>query len=186
MGDDRAGDGVFVVGIGGSTREASSTEVIVRAVFGFEGDKEVAEAVTGQLTKAGIRTRVKTHEWTTYLNQLVYPHKANPMYLIGWGNTTWDADGTLGPLFRSGNSQANYNSPDFDALIDEAQRDAIARSGRDAVTGPLALAVALTPILQRLETNVLPRIAGHVASTRPARKRRSRKRSTPRPASRST
>jgi peptide/nickel transport system substrate-binding protein len=43
------------------------------------------------------------------------------MYLIGWGNTTWDADGTLGPLFRSGNAQANYNSAEFDALIDEAQ-----------------------------------------------------------------
>jgi peptide/nickel transport system substrate-binding protein len=84
-------------------------------------DKEVAEAVAGQLTKAGIRTRVKTHEWTTYLNQLVYPHKANPMYLIGWGNTTWDADGTLAPLFRSGNAQANYHNPDFDGLIDEAQ-----------------------------------------------------------------
>ena len=84
-------------------------------------DKEVAEAVAGQLTKAGIRTRVKTHEWTTYLTQLVYPHKANPMYLIGWGNTTWDADGTLFPLFRSGNPQSNYNSPDFDGMIDEAQ-----------------------------------------------------------------
>jgi peptide/nickel transport system substrate-binding protein len=84
-------------------------------------DKEVAEAVAGQLTKSGIRTRVKTHEWTTYLSQLVYPHKANPMYLIGWGNTTWDADGTLAPLFRSGNVQANYHNPDFDGLIDEAQ-----------------------------------------------------------------
>ncbi len=84
-------------------------------------DKEVAEAVAGQLTRAGIRTRVKTHEWTAYLSQLVYPHKANPMYLIGWGNTTWDADGTLTPLFRSGSAQANYHSPDFDGLVDEAQ-----------------------------------------------------------------
>ena len=84
-------------------------------------DKEVAEVVAGQLTKAGIRTRVRTHEWTTYLTQFVYPHKANPMYLIGWGNTTWDADNTLGPLFRSGNPQTNYYNPDFDGIIDEAQ-----------------------------------------------------------------
>jgi len=87
----------------------------------YQKDKEVAEAVAGQLTKAGIRTRVKTHEWTTYLSQYVYPHKANPMYLIGWGNTTWDADGTLGALFRSGTPQSNYYNPDFDGLIDEAQ-----------------------------------------------------------------
>jgi peptide/nickel transport system substrate-binding protein len=84
-------------------------------------DKEVAEAVAGQLTKAGIRTRVRTHEWTTYLNQYVYPHKANPMYFIGWGNTTWDADGTIGALFRSGNPQSNYHNPDYDGMIDEAQ-----------------------------------------------------------------
>jgi hypothetical protein len=51
----------------------------------FLVENVVAEVVAGQLTKAGIRTRV------------------------GWGNTTWDADGTLGPLFRSGNAQANYN-----------------------------------------------------------------------------
>ncbi|HET8577649.1 MAG TPA: ABC transporter substrate-binding protein [Methylomirabilota bacterium] len=84
-------------------------------------DKEVAEAVAGQLNKAGIRARVRTFEWTTYLNQMVYIHKANPMYLIGWGNTTWDADGTLGPLWRSGNPLANNYNPDFDGMIDEAQ-----------------------------------------------------------------
>jgi len=84
-------------------------------------DKEVAEAVGGQLTRAGIRTRVRTFEWTTYLNQMVYIHKATPMYLIGWGNTTWDADGTLTPLFRSGNPLANHHNPDFDGMMDEAQ-----------------------------------------------------------------
>jgi peptide/nickel transport system substrate-binding protein len=84
-------------------------------------DKEVSEAVAGQLTKAGVRTKVRTFEWGTYLNSMVYPHKANPMYLIGWGNTTWDADGTLSPLWRSGNPQANYLSADFDGMVDEAQ-----------------------------------------------------------------
>lgn len=84
-------------------------------------DKEVSEAIGGQLTKAGIRARVRTFEWTTYLNQMVYVHKANPMYLIGWGNTTWDADGTLFPLWRSGNPLSNNYNQDFDGMIDEAQ-----------------------------------------------------------------
>jgi peptide/nickel transport system substrate-binding protein len=84
-------------------------------------DKEVSEAVAGQLTKAGIRTAVRTFEWGTYLNQMTYVHKAHPMYLIGWGNTTWDADGTLFPLWRSGNPLANYFSAEFDRLVDEAQ-----------------------------------------------------------------
>jgi peptide/nickel transport system substrate-binding protein len=84
-------------------------------------DKEVSEAVAGQLGRAGIRTTVRTWEWTTYLNQLVYVHKARPFYLIGFGNTTWDADGTLLPLWRSGNPLCNYLNPDFDSMIDEAQ-----------------------------------------------------------------
>src|SRR5438445_818853 len=38
-------------------------------------DKEVAEAAAGQLTKAGIKTTVKTYEFVNYLNNLTYKHK---------------------------------------------------------------------------------------------------------------
>src|SRR3989449_11552650 len=57
----------------------------------------------------------------SYLNQMAFVHKASPMYLIGWGNTTWDADGTLSPVWRSGNPLANHYSINFDGMIDEAQ-----------------------------------------------------------------
>src|SRR2546425_5030250 len=101
---------------------ASGVELTLNAPDGrYLKDKEVSEAVAGQLTKAGLRTRLRTFEWTTYLNTMVYVHKASPMYLIGWGNTTWDADGTLGPMFRSGNPLANHLSADFDGMLDEAQ-----------------------------------------------------------------
>ena len=83
-------------------------------------DKEVAEAIGGQLSKAGIRTAVRTHEWGTYLNQMTYVHGAGPIALIGWGNTTWDADGSLTPLFRTGKILSNYHNAEFDGLIDEA------------------------------------------------------------------
>jgi peptide/nickel transport system substrate-binding protein len=83
-------------------------------------DKEVSEAIAGQLTKAGIRTTVRVHEWGTYLNQMMYVHNGGPLALIGWGNTTWDADGTLPPLFRTGKILSNYSNEQFDGLIDEA------------------------------------------------------------------
>lgn len=83
-------------------------------------DKEVSEAVAGQLTRAGIRISVKTFEFGTYGN-MVFNHKAGPMFLIGWGNPTWDADGSLFPLLRSGNPVPNYFNEEFDRLIDEAQ-----------------------------------------------------------------
>ncbi len=58
-------------------------------------DKEVAEAVVGYLRKAGINASVKFHEWGNYLKQIILGHKANPSYLLGWGDTTYDADFTL-------------------------------------------------------------------------------------------
>jgi peptide/nickel transport system substrate-binding protein len=84
-------------------------------------DKEVAEAVTGQLTKAGIRTQLKTYEFVNYLNTLVYVHKPGPVWLIGWGTATVDAETVYGPLFRSGSNLGNYHNADFDGMVDQAQ-----------------------------------------------------------------
>ncbi len=84
-------------------------------------DKEVAEAVTGQLNRAGIRTTLRTHEFVSYLNNMVYVHKAGPVWLIGWGTPTVDAESVYVPLFRSGQIFANWHNPDFDGMLDEAQ-----------------------------------------------------------------
>jgi peptide/nickel transport system substrate-binding protein len=84
-------------------------------------DKEVAEAVTGQLTKAGIRTTLRTYEFVNYLNNMVYVHKAGPVWLIGWGTPTVDAETVYVPLFRSGNIFVNWHNDDFNRMVDEAQ-----------------------------------------------------------------
>ena len=84
-------------------------------------DKEVAEAVTGQLTKAGIRTTLRTHEFVNYLNSMVYVHKAGPVWLIGWGHPTMDAEAIYVPLFKSPNIFVNWHNEDFNGMVDEAQ-----------------------------------------------------------------
>ncbi|HEV8309213.1 MAG TPA: ABC transporter substrate-binding protein [Methylomirabilota bacterium] len=84
-------------------------------------DKEVAEAVSGQLTRAGIRTTPRTYEWGNYLNSMAYVHKAGPVWLIGWGAGTYDAESIYVPLFRTGGIFVNYHNPEFDRLVDEAQ-----------------------------------------------------------------
>src|SRR5205809_5709209 len=84
-------------------------------------DKEVLEAVAGQLTKAGFKVTVRTYEFVNYLNNMVYVHKAGPVWLIGWGQGSLDAEGIYVPLFRSGNLLSNYHNPDFDRMVDEAQ-----------------------------------------------------------------
>jgi peptide/nickel transport system substrate-binding protein len=84
-------------------------------------DKEVLEAVGGQLSKAGIRTTVRTFEFVNYLNTMAYVHRAGPVWLIGWGTGALDAEPVYVPLFRSGKVLANYANPEFDRMIDEAQ-----------------------------------------------------------------
>ncbi len=84
-------------------------------------DKEVAEAVAGQLTKAGIKTTLRTFEFVNYLNNYVYPHKPGPVWLIGWGTPTLDAETVYAPLFRTGSNLGNYHNPDFDGMVDQAQ-----------------------------------------------------------------
>src|SRR5438046_4507298 len=84
-------------------------------------DKEVAEAAAGQLTKAGIKTTLRTFEFVNYLNNMVYVHKAGPVWLIGWGQGMMDAEGIYVPLFRSGSLLCNYYNADMDGMIDQAQ-----------------------------------------------------------------
>jgi peptide/nickel transport system substrate-binding protein len=89
----------------------------------FLRDREVAEAIGGQLIKAGIRTTVRIHEGVSWLNNVLYVHKAGPVYLIGWGSGgSYDAEGVYDPLFRSGKILTNYYNADVDALNDEAKQ----------------------------------------------------------------
>jgi peptide/nickel transport system substrate-binding protein len=101
---------------------ANGVDIVLNGPQGrYVRDKEVAEAVTGQLNKAGIRTTLRTHEWGNYLNNMAYVHKAGPIWLIGWGTPTYDAETVYVPLFRSGNIFANWHNADFDGMVDEAQ-----------------------------------------------------------------
>ena len=84
----------------------------------YLNDKEMAEAVAGDLRKIGINATVKTHEWGTYMNRM-YSHNNAPAYLLGWGNTSFDADFTINPLMRSEKLLSNVSFPKLDALIDQ-------------------------------------------------------------------
>jgi peptide/nickel transport system substrate-binding protein len=84
-------------------------------------DKEVAEALAGQLTKAGIRTTVRTHEWVHYFGTLGYNHRTGPVWLIGWGTSSYDAELVYVPMFRAGRFLSNYYNADFEGLIEQAQ-----------------------------------------------------------------
>ncbi|HET7343882.1 MAG TPA: ABC transporter substrate-binding protein [Methylomirabilota bacterium] len=101
---------------------ANGVEITLNAPQGrYVRDKEVAEAAAGQLNKAGIKATLHTYEWGNYLNNMVYVHKAGPVWLIGWGTNSLDAETVYVPLFRTGNTFDNWHNEDFDGMLDEAQ-----------------------------------------------------------------
>src|SRR5262245_50827467 len=100
----------------------NGVEIVLNGPQGrYVRDKEVAEAVAGQLNKAGIKTTLRTFEFVNYLNNMVYVHKAGPVWLIGWGHPTMDAEAIYVPLFKSPNIFVNWYNTDFNGMVDEAQ-----------------------------------------------------------------
>jgi peptide/nickel transport system substrate-binding protein len=106
----------------------NGVEMVLNAPQGrYVRDKEVAEAVTGQLNKAGIKTTLRTFEFVSYLNNMVYVHKAGPVWLIGWGHPTMDAEAIYVPLFKSPNIFVNWHNEDFNGMVEQAQSEMDAR-----------------------------------------------------------
>jgi peptide/nickel transport system substrate-binding protein len=83
-------------------------------------DKQIAEAIAGMLSKVGIRAKIKVYEWGKY-EEVRKAHKVEPLYLLGWGNTMYDADGTLVPLLTASATYSNYSNPELDKMLMEAR-----------------------------------------------------------------
>jgi peptide/nickel transport system substrate-binding protein len=86
----------------------------------YLSDKEVSEAVVGDLQKIGINAKVKINEWGTHVN-MIYAHKGGPSYLLGWGSASFDPDATLFPTLRTGQIVSHYSNTRLDALIEQGR-----------------------------------------------------------------
>jgi peptide/nickel transport system substrate-binding protein len=86
----------------------------------YNGDKEVALAIGGQLQAAGVHVDVRTQEWVSYYSQTLR-RALSPMYMLGWGNITYDADNTLSSQLVSDAVSSTYANPAVDKLVDAAR-----------------------------------------------------------------
>ncbi len=86
----------------------------------YNGDKEVALAIGGQLQAIGVHVDVRTEEWVSYFNQ-AQQRTLSPMFMLGWGNITYDADNTLSSDLASDGTTSTYRNPAFDSLVDRAR-----------------------------------------------------------------
>jgi peptide/nickel transport system substrate-binding protein len=134
-------------------------------------DKELIEAVAGQLREAGLNVTVNIVEWSAWLDLLFAgADKAPIMQFSSHDNALLDADRTMSALYHSEGSQTAYSNPEMDELIDTARtetdvatreklyHDAVQLGYDDAVLVPLVNLKDIYGLTERLEFT--PRLDG--------------------------
>jgi peptide/nickel transport system substrate-binding protein len=86
-------------------------------------DKDIAQAVAGQLTENGIKTNVKiVGEWGSYVRS-VLDHKTEDIFMNGWCLPSLDPDHWVTPNLQSGEPVSQYSNPEVDKLIAQARAE---------------------------------------------------------------
>lgn len=87
---------------------------------------DIATNVQAQLSELDIDVDVEIFEWGAYLEKI--GEGEHDMFMLGWSNTTGDADLGLYPLFHSDNlgppgNRTFIDDEELDGLMDEARRE---------------------------------------------------------------
>lgn len=94
-------------------------EITLRGPVGrYMSDKDLTEAIAGQLQAAGVQATAEISEWSVYIGNL-YERGLAPMFFLGWA----PLPDTLGMLtLNECESVVNYYcDEEFDALVDQAK-----------------------------------------------------------------
>jgi peptide/nickel transport system substrate-binding protein len=97
----------------------------------YLNDRDVAQAIQGQLAKVGITLKMQSPEFGTFMGLL--NAKKVGMFMAGKGNPAFDIDGGLANYVVSKGvmNYTNYANPDMDKLVAE-QRSIIDPTERQA------------------------------------------------------
>src|SRR5215472_14057543 len=86
-------------------------------------DKDIAQAVAGQLTENGIKTNVKIiGEWGSYVRS-VLDHKTEDIFMNGWCLPSLDPDHWVTPNLHTGEPVSQYSNPEVDKLMEQARAE---------------------------------------------------------------
>jgi peptide/nickel transport system substrate-binding protein len=86
-------------------------------------DKDIAQAVAGQLTENGIKTSVKIiGEWGSYVRS-VLDHKTEDIFMNGWCLPSLEPDHWVTPNLKTGEPVSQYSNPEVDKLMEQARSE---------------------------------------------------------------
>lgn len=98
----------------------------------YLNDRQIAEAVVGQLAAVGVRAELQVQEWSSYVGQVLERQIPTEAWLIGWGNSQFDADNTLFSLLYGGTIEGGPAGSVFSYMADE-RLDALLAEARATV-----------------------------------------------------
>jgi peptide/nickel transport system substrate-binding protein len=82
-------------------------------------DKEIAEALVGQLAKAGVRVHLRIVDYTV-LSKRVFAHEVSPLSLLAWGNAELDPALFDRSVLESNGIFTQFADPKYDAIMASA------------------------------------------------------------------
>jgi len=85
-------------------------------------DKEVSQAIQGQLANVGIRIDLRIKEWGKIIEE-VTSHTIDPIYLFGWSLPSLDPDQWLWPNLYSGEPMSQTSYKPLDELLEKARHE---------------------------------------------------------------
>lgn len=87
---------------------------------GSSADKDMVQAIAGQLQKAGVKAEVSLMDAATFKQRLVSSNKEalGPMYFTGNTGWTLDAESNLQSFVRHDRRQSRWNNAQADKLVD--------------------------------------------------------------------
>lgn len=86
----------------------------------YPAPKQIAEAFAADLAKVGIKTELKTEDWTQYLADR--KEGKFPMWMLGWTGDTGDADNFYFEFFGKLNKENSWDNPDVRDKLAKAQQ----------------------------------------------------------------
>lgn len=98
-------------------------------------DKEMTEAIAGQLEKVGVKAKISITEWANYMSRL-QSKQAGALTFTGQGIVSLDPLEHFQSYWRSAGTVSQYNNPAFDELaakawteMDDARRGQLVQQG---------------------------------------------------------
>lgn len=120
----------------------------------YAKDKELSEAIAGQLSAAGIRTKVIVHEWGVFTKRM-WSQQSNPIALLAWVDNVGDPDIQNYRVLQTGGTWSQNSDPKLDELMKAIASEMNADKRRALIVRQQEYMRQSFPIAYLLQTGII-------------------------------